>query len=200
MMVRRTVQMMVLTTVVLVAAVVESQVSTRSISINGTVPNPNQMARLQQLEQLSGVRLPDGAYWYDARSGAFGVWGGPTLTIVPAGLDLGGPMPANCSGGGTAVFVNGRELHPGDVAALQRITPVYPGRYWLDANGWVGYEGGGALINLFVLARQAQPNGGRGGGGSWGHTLDAGGGRDHVGGDGNFTYFMGSDGTTVYID
>jgi hypothetical protein len=37
---------------------------------------------------------------------------------------------------------------------------VIPGRYWLDAQGTVGLEGGGPLINLAQLARS------QGGGGS----------------------------------
>src|SRR5258707_11364465 len=43
------------------------------------------------------IRIPDGAYWYDNRSGAAGRWGGPGIAILQPGLDPGGPMPANCS-------------------------------------------------------------------------------------------------------
>jgi hypothetical protein len=32
--------------------------------------------------------------------------------------------------------------------------PIYPGRYWLDANGYEGFEGGPALINYVHAARQ----------------------------------------------
>ena len=64
----------------------------------------------------------------------------------------GGPMPANCSGGGTRVFVNGRELHPQEVAVLSQLGSVTPGCYWMDSNGNFGYEP--QLGNLYVLARQ----------------------------------------------
>ncbi len=32
--------------------------------------------------------------------------------------------------------------------------PVAPGRYWLDAQGYAGYEGGPAMVNLRQLASQ----------------------------------------------
>ena len=106
------------------------------------------------MEAHYGVRLPDNDYWYDNRSGAAGFWKGPAVAGLPAGLGLGGPMPANCSGGTTGVFVNGRELHQVDVAGLSQLGPVYRGRYWVDANGTFGLENGPAHGNLFVLARQ----------------------------------------------
>jgi hypothetical protein len=59
------------------------------------------------------------------------------------------PMPPN---GNTGVFVNGRELHIMDVVALRQFMPVYAGRYWCDANGNGGFEGGPALWNVWQLA------------------------------------------------
>lgn len=142
--------------------------------------------RIAQLERLYRVRLADGRYWYDARSGAWGVWGGPALGVVLPGLDLGGPLPADASGGGTGVFVNGRELHPLDVRALRQITPVVlPGRYWVDGSGTGGLEGGPAYFNLYALAAQARASG-RGGGGGWLYR-GAGGG---MGSDGQCVYFI----------
>ena len=108
-------------------------------------------------------------------------------------------MPPNCSGGGTGVFVNGRELHPMDVTALQRIIPVVPGRFWLDARGNGGPEGGAATFNLIALAQQA--GAGSSQSGPWSHGSWTPGGNAWVGGDGEgFTHFMGPDGTSVYID
>lgn len=108
---------------------------------------------VERMERMQGVRIPDGRYWYDNRSGAAGIWGGPTLAILPAGLGLGGPMPSNCSRGGTGVYVNGRELHPYDVMQLSYLGPVYRGRYWLDASGYYGYEGGPPMGNLLMASR-----------------------------------------------
>ena len=121
-------------------------------------------ATLAQLEPAGAPRIPDGRYWYDAHSGAWGLEGSHTRGFVQAGLRLGGPLPADISGGGTGVFINGRELPPIDLAALQRLTgPVAPARYWLDAEGNAGLEGGPALANLRLLAsRLYQQNGGVG--------------------------------------
>ena len=71
-------------------------------------------------------------------------------------------MPSNASGGGTGVFVNGRELHPLDVASLSTLGPVYRARYWLDANGDYGYEFGPRMGNLVAAANQARGGGGGG--------------------------------------
>ena len=101
--------------------------------------------------------LPDRDFWYDNRTGAAGLWQGPTLGVLPAGLELGGTMPANCSGGRTGVFINGREIHPTDVMTLSSFMLVFPGRYWADANGNFGFEGGPALANLYLLAANRQP-------------------------------------------
>ena|SRR5258708_2016436 len=78
----------------------------RQITVNGRSLDSGQQARLEALERSYGVRLPDANFWYDNRSGAFGFWNGPAISVLPPRLDLGGPMPSNCSGGGTRVFVN----------------------------------------------------------------------------------------------
>jgi hypothetical protein len=154
--------------------------SSRKISFNGQPLAGAALARLEALERQYHLRLPDRSYWYDDRSGAIGVWGGPTAGFVLPGLQLGPRMPANCSTGGTGVFVNGRELHPLDVQALAQIVPVLPGRYWVDAQGFGGYEGGPAFFNLVALARQAQSRG-SGGGGPWAESRSGGG---YIAGDG----------------
>ena len=146
--------------------------------------------RIAQLERGYRVRLMDGRYWYDVRSGAWGLWGGPAAGVVLAGLDLGGPLPADASGGGsgrvTGVFINGRELHPLDVLALRQISPaVLPGRYWVDAQGTGGYDGGPAFFNLVAMAQQARAAGR--GDRSWIHR-GAGGG---MGSDGQCIYYIG---------
>jgi hypothetical protein len=149
---------------------------------------------LQQLEAQSGQRTPDGDYWYDAKSGAAGKWGGPATVILPAGLSLGGPLPANASGGGTRVFINGREIHPIDRYRLQQLLgrPVMPGRYWVDAQGNGGLEGGPAIVNLYAAARQ-QGGGGSGGGRDWTYHSDGltGRSRDNINGasDGQTTCY-----------
>jgi hypothetical protein len=136
----------------------------RHVRFNGLDLDQRGWQVIAQLEASYQTRLPDGEYWYDARTGAAGPWGGPMAVALPADLPLGGAMPASASGGGngqlTGVFVNGRELHPNDVAALMSFTQVQPGRYWVDAQGNGGYEGGPALFNLYALAKAAKSRGG----------------------------------------
>src|SRR5258705_12850412 len=88
--------------------------------------------------------------------------GGPTLGFIPAGLDLGGALRADASGAtNTGVFIDGRELHPHDVAGLQQITAVIPGRYWGNALGFCGHEGNPMpLVNPAVLAQAARAKSG----------------------------------------
>lgn len=119
---------------------------------------------LRLLEQQFQTSIPAGRYWYDRISGAWGLEGGFARGLTVAGLPLGGPLPADISGGGTGIFINGRELHPVDAAGLtQLVGQVMPGHYWLDAQGYAGPEGQPATINLFQLARQLyQQNGGVG--------------------------------------
>ncbi len=139
----------------------------RRITFNAVVASEHDLATIDQLEQRWGGRLPSGDYWYDNESGAAGRWGGPTMGILPPGLQLGGPLPANASGGGdgsvTGVFINGRELHPQDVAKLQALVgEVYQGRWFVDPSGNFGLERGGVVLgNLYQLA--AQHGGGTGG-------------------------------------
>ncbi len=133
--------------------------------------------------QSFGLNLPHGHYWYDRTSGAAGAVGGPTAGFLPAGLQLGGELAPNCSGTGTGVFVNSRELHSIDHAYLNQITggAVPPGRYFCDSWGNAGPEGGGVICNLRQLA--ARTGGGGGGGGIT--TSSVGGTRTHVGVDGS---------------
>lgn len=133
------------------------------------------------LVQEFGVQVVPGQYWYDPLSGLFGLMGGPGLGFTMPGLQLGGELPANASGGGTSVFVNGRELHPLDVAAIMAVLgPVYPGRYWLRYDGYYGWEGGPPLGNLIAMAQRAT------GGGGYNRTTYGG----HLGSDGQTSYFF----------
>lgn len=126
------------------------------LTINGRALDEAQRHTLAHLEQHIGPVAP-GAYWYDVHTGVAGRWGGPAAVFLPPGLPLAGPLPADASGGGsgrlTAVFVNGRELHPTDVAALRRYGPVWPGRYRWDARGNVATEAGQFLFNFFEVQK-----------------------------------------------
>ena len=139
--------------------------------------------KLKTLETMYQTRIGKGRYWYDKGCGAWGVENGPTVGFIMAGIDLPGPMPADVSGGGTGIFINGREIHPLDQQGLQQLFGItYRGRYWLDARGNLGVEGGPALVNIVAAIQDAQR---RQAGGSTTHGYGStGGARGTLAGDG----------------
>lgn len=160
-------------------------------------------ATIRALELTLGGVVPDGVYWYDRMCGAAGRWGGPVLGFLPPMLNLGGPLPANASGGATNVLVNGRALHPVDLTGLMSLVgPVPPGRYWLDFQGNMGPEGGAAQVNLVMVLMQARAQasgagaaGGQGGDQPWTYYKDYGMGPDsriNFGSFGNGDFFYSS--------
>ncbi len=147
-------------------------------------------AEISAVEQQYGVRLQAGRFWYDRECGAWGLEGGPVMGYVMPGLTIGGPLPPDASGGSTGVFVNGRELHPQDVAGLQRFMIVQRGRYTMDAFWNCGFEGWPPLFNLAQLMRTQAG----GDGGPWSYTTKSFTNNTTVGGDGgDFMYVSGKD-------
>jgi hypothetical protein len=144
------------------------------VFVNGVALQTDQINFLQQ---QYAVRVLPGRYWYDRVSGAWGFEGGPTLGQIYPGLTVGGPLRADASRGNTGVFINGRELHLNDVIALRRCTQVYRGRYWVNAQGIGGIEGGPPIFNLAALCNaNQQAASGRtwhNGDGSWSYRNDA---------------------------
>jgi len=113
--------------------------------VNGVQITPE---KIEDIQKRYGIRIANGDYWYDRVSGAWGYTGGPTVGQVYPFMDLGGPLKPNASNGNTGVFINGRQLHIQDVLALRQITVVIPGKYWCDAYGNIGFEGGPMIANL----------------------------------------------------
>ena len=110
---------------------------------------------IQTLEALYNVRLQSGYFWYDVISGLWGIEGGPTIGQIFPGLKLGGPLRADASKSNTGVFINGREIHELELLYLQQVFGiVYPGRYWLNAQGIGGYENGPPEFNLNIAAQR----------------------------------------------
>jgi hypothetical protein len=121
---------------------------------------PLDQQTLQALELQNGLPIADGRYWYDAHSGAWGVEGGPTAGLVLPGLPLPVPIPADISGRGTGIFINGREIHALDQQALYQLFGVaYQGNFWMDAQGYLGRVGGPAIANVLQAAPAAQSGG-----------------------------------------
>ncbi len=163
------------------------------VYVNGQLVGAEQIQAVMQTMGIppQAATIPPGRYWYDDVSGLWGMEGGPTVGQIFPGLELGGPLQPDASGSGTGVFINGRELHPEEVAFLQRIFgAVIPGRYWMDWQGIGGYEGGPALFNVAAAAAA----GAQGGmyGGQTRRTLFGG-----TGSDGNCSYYMHPGGSSV---
>lgn len=126
----------------------------RSIYVNGEKLSN---ATIAALEQQYRIKMQNGNYYYDKISGFWGLIGGPTLGVTVPGLPIGGPLPSDAAHGESNIFINGMELHWQDVQNIKNLVGyTLPGRYWLDAYGNVGYEGGPAVVNLWQLARQQQ--------------------------------------------
>jgi len=156
------------------------------VIVNDVDLSPEQVA---QLQQVLGMIVP-GHYWYDTVSGLWGYQGGPYNGQIYPGMQIGGPLKADASGNSnTGVFINGRQIHALEYTQLmQRFGAVVPGRYWLNAQGMGGLEGGPATFNLMAAA-------GAGQGGAPGYNVNAAGGS--LGSDGNCSYFMTPNGDSV---
>jgi hypothetical protein len=70
----------------------------RNVIVNGKRLTSEEIARC---ERAFGVRLFDGAFWYDPECRAWGIQGGPAAGCIPAGLDLGVPLRSDAPGGGS---------------------------------------------------------------------------------------------------
>ena len=124
----------------------------RAVVVNAEALSARQIATI---EATYGTRLLPGRYWYDARTGWWGIEGCPVAGVVTPGLAVGGALRTDASLGTTGVFLNNRALHLLEVAYLGTLGPVVPGRYWVDAMGNVGVEGTSwPFANLYVLAQQ----------------------------------------------
>ncbi len=140
------------------------------------------------LMQVYGI-IPAGEYWYDPVSGLWGQQDGPASGQITPGLALGGALSADASGGGTNVFINGREIHALEYQLLlQRYGTVIPGRYWMNAQWIGGIEGGPPSFNL-------QAGGGGGGSGNSGYNVNTYGGG--LMSDGNCSGYLHPSGASV---
>ena len=141
---------------------------------------------VKTLEAFYNVRLVNGYFWYDATSGLWGIEGGPVMGQILPGLKLGGPLKADASKSKTNVFINGREIHELELLYLHRVFGfVNPGRYWLNAQGIGGYEGGPPQFNLNIA--------GQGIGSDWIKRTPGG----TVGGSGGCMYYNHPNGSSV---
>lgn len=145
------------------AATAESRKSASGqVIINDQVLSAGQIG---EIEKRYGIKPMPGKYWYDTRSGLYGVIGYSAYGFMHPGHQY-GSLKGNASNGNTGVVINGRELPQTEWAVWSYILGywIQQGRYWLDDKGNAGYEGSPVtLVNLYVAAQQ---NAYRGKGGS----------------------------------
>lgn len=113
---------------------------------------------VQELGVLGGGLAP-GSYWYDRRSGLWGIIGRGVQGQTMADLNLGGPLRADASDGGTAVFLNGRELPLPELMWLNQQAAFASGRWWLDSDGAFGREGEPEQGKIRLTPEGGQPPG-----------------------------------------
>lgn len=159
------------------------------IFVNGTELTGRQVQALMATYRVTAP--PPGRYWYDARSGAWGLEGHETVGFLMPGHDF-GPLAPNASAGRTGVYINGRELNNVEAVTLQRtFGAVYRGRWWLDGRtGYWGAEGNPVPLGNIKMALRTQQGSSGGGDHSWSSTYARG------NSDGNCGY-VSVDGATV---
>lgn len=118
-------------------------------------------AEMKELAAMLGTRPVPGNYWYDARSGLYGLVGHGAGGVAKAGLNA-APLARDASNGDTSILVNGREITRVERDYLIRIfggdpgnVYQYVGAYDLDAKGNLS-KNGAPLGNVVQRAKAAQ--------------------------------------------
>ena len=92
----------------------------KDIYINKVKLNDNEINTLQ----ASYGYVEPGRYWYDSLAGLWGYENGPTQGKAIANVYFRGSLPADISGRGTSIFINGREIHFKEKQYLESIYGV----------------------------------------------------------------------------
>ena len=143
------------------------------IIINGIVLSD---AQVNEIEKTYNIKPRPGNYWYDPKSGLYGVVGYPAYSFMLAGHGF-GKLDRKASNGNTGVIINGRELPQSEWVVWSQLLGywIQPGSYWLDQNGNAGYEGNPIpVVNLYVAAQRNAYTGRSGGDNFWTSRFSAG--------------------------
>lgn len=128
-----------------------AQPPSQRVTVNGHALSSAEMGAIKK---QYGVQPRPGRYWYDAKSGLYGVVGHAAFGFMRPGHRFGRLAPG-ASNGRTGIFINGRQLCQREWMVWSALigVPIQPGRYWLDANGNSGYVGSRIpLVNLYAAA------------------------------------------------
>jgi hypothetical protein len=111
-------------------------------------------AEKQDFLQVYGALPIPGEWWYDSKSGLYGLMGQSAMGSMNPGHDF-GAMPANASQGDSGVYLNGRQLPAQELQIYAMVLgQIEPGRYWMDAGGNFGKEGQAQGSNQAMPASQ----------------------------------------------
>jgi hypothetical protein len=132
-----------------------------------TIINGKALTEQQKSEFIRVYGTPPlgGDFWYDSRSGLWGVRGREAFGVLRPGHNFGSLAP-DASRGSTGVFINGRQINLAEARYIYSLFgSVIPGRWWLDgATGNFGMEGNPTPAgNMFAVARAAKSRGNGGG-------------------------------------
>jgi hypothetical protein len=146
----------------------------QGVIINGNELSSDQVA---ELEKMYNVKAQAGSYWYDAKSGMYGVVGQPAYGFMYPNHEF-GDLARDASAGNTGVIVNGRELPQAEWVVWSQVLGywIQAGSYWFDSQGNAGYEGNPTpVVNLYLAANQNGYQGNSGGGDNfWSTRFSAG--------------------------
>ncbi|KAK9815886.1 hypothetical protein WJX72_011335 [[Myrmecia] bisecta] len=137
-----------------------SHVTHDMLCVNGAPLSPEALDILKgQKNGLRVLRLLEGAYWYDPRSGWFGREGHGPRTVLDAGLALGeGKLQEQCSDGQSEFLLNGRRVGRKEAKTLKLLgMPLTDlgGSLWMDRNGSFGAVGDDKVVgNFWKLAKR----------------------------------------------
>ena len=127
----------------------QSTAQTTNVFINGVELS---LTQTQSVEQYYRVKIQKGRYWYDSTCGLWGLEGEGVTGLILPNLNLGGQLKSNASKGRTGLFINGRQVNRKELLQWKGLLgTVNLGRYWMDAYGNVGFEGGAYLFNVVQL-------------------------------------------------
>lgn len=148
--------------VVFEVASVAAQTERHETVINGKTLTA---AQKEEFRRTYGTMPLAGNFWYDSRSGLWGVMGREAFGILRPGHNYGLLSPT-ASAGNTGVFINGRQINMAEALYIRNLLgSVLPGRWWLDGStGAFGLEGNPIPVgNLILAARAAAQARGSGG-------------------------------------
>jgi len=119
-------------------AVTDAPVSSDPVVLNGVAL---ELADLRELQAVLGEAPAPGRYWYDPRSGLWGLETHGAGGVTRPGLRVPAPLPADASRGTSGVFVNDRQLTARELALMAELlgwdarSGSLAGRYVLDEQG-----------------------------------------------------------------